>query len=350
MKKNIAELNVVKAVAILAVLLIHVTANPRLLVPWGSMTAPFYMIANQLSMFAVPVFILINGLVLFYRYHDDWSFSQALAFYKKRIKYIVIPYLIWSAIYYFFGQMLSHQPLQFDLSMYAELLLWGDSSYHLYFMSIIIQFYLVFPVLMTLVRKLRFKAYHMVLLGLLVQGVFYYIHNWVNDFEHAASLMPNYFIVFGVGAAIGMSYSTFAEQAKQLWWTFGLTILIGFVYMLMLVSAYNEGTLYWQPAYVILYNLYAVLAGISMIWIGKIVTERANRLTKWILSLGAASFGIYLVHPAFLSAWKTVFNPTPQHPYYHVFNLVTMLIVIAVPWLVVLVSKKVKMSWLVWGR
>lgn len=98
MKKNIVELNVVKAVAILAVLLIHVSADPRIHVPWGSASAPFYMVANQLSMFAVPVFIMINGLVLFYRYHDDWNFPQAIQFYKKRLKFIVIPYLVWSAI------------------------------------------------------------------------------------------------------------------------------------------------------------------------------------------------------------------------------------------------------------
>ncbi|MCR2803747.1 acyltransferase [Paenibacillus soyae] len=349
MKKNIVELNVVKAVAILAVLLIHVSADPRVNVPWGSASAPFYMVANQLSMFAVPVFILVNGLVLFYRYHDDWSFPQAVQFYKKRLKFIVMPYVIWSAIYYLYRQVLGHQPVRFDFRDFVDQLWWGETGYHLYFMVIIIQFYLVFPLLMAVVRKLRMKPYHLVLLGVLVQGVFYSIHHYVEPFERSAKLLPNYAIVFGVGAAIGMSYATFAEKFRQVWWTFGLTIFVGFTYLLMLL-ANQDGTRYWPPAYVILYNLYAVLAGISLIWIGKIVTERSSRIVQWVLALGAASFGIYLVHPAVLSTWKTLFNPAPQHMYYHPYIAVTMLVVIAVPWLIVYLTKKIKFSWLLWGR
>ncbi|MEK3882554.1 acyltransferase [Paenibacillus sp. PL2-23] len=349
MKQHIVELNVVKAVAIIAVLLIHVTADPRVGVPWGSASAPFYMLANQLSMFAVPVFILINGLVLFYRYHDDWSFAQAMEFYKKRLKFIVIPYVIWALIYYLYRQALSQQPVSFDLLEFVDQLRWGETGYHLYFMIIIIQFYLVFPLLMAVVRWLRLKPRHLVILGLLVQGVFYSIHHYVKPFENAAKLLPNYAIVFGVGAAIGMCYGAFAKKSGGVWWTFALTVFVGFTYLLMLI-AHRDGTSYWPPAYVILYNLYGVLAGISLIWIGRMVMDRSARVGRWLLALGAASFGIYLVHPAVLSTWKTIFNPPPQHVFYHPYIAVTLLVVLAIPWLIVLVTQKIKFSWLLWGR
>ncbi|GKU80385.1 acyltransferase [Paenibacillus sp. L3-i20] len=350
LKANIVELNVVKAIAILAVLIIHATADSRVNVPWGSVTAPFYLLINSLSMFAVPVFIFINGLVLFYRYKDDWTPKQALSFYKKRIKYILIPYLIWSAIYYVYYQWLQHQSFQFDLNTFANLLIWGKSSYHLYFMVIVIQLYLFFPILMTIVNKFKFKAYHMIALGLLVQGLFYYIHHWIKPFSHAASMMPNYFIVFCVGAAIGMSYQSFSKKSNQLWWVFGLAVFVGFVYILILLSSQEGGASYPGPVYVILYTLYAVLVGISLIWIGKIVCERSTFLTRWILALGTASFGIYLVHPLVLSEWRMAVNLIPQHSYYHIYNIATLLLIIVIPWLIVVCTKRIKFSWLLWGR
>ncbi|MBH5319168.1 acyltransferase [Paenibacillus sp. GSMTC-2017] len=348
-KKNIVELNVVKAIAILAVLIIHATANSRVDVPWGSQSAPFYLIVNQLSMFAVPVFIFINGLVLFYRYQDDWSLGQTLSFYKKRIKYIVVPYLIWSAIYYVYNQILYKDSVQFDPISYLKLLQWGQASYHLYFMVIVIQIYLFFPILMTLVRKLKLKAYHMIALGILVKAAFHSYHVLVKPIEHAAALMPNYFIVFCVGAAIGMAYQSFSEKSHHLWWTFGLAIFVGFIYIMLLLSN-KAGAQYWSPSYMILYNLYAVLVGISLIWIGKIVCERSTFVSKTILQLGIASFGIYLIHPAVLSSWRKLFNPTIEHPYYHIYNVITLLFILVMSWFVVHVTKKIKFSWLLWGR
>ncbi|MFD0588111.1 acyltransferase [Paenibacillus sp. GCM10027627] len=351
MKKNIVELNVVKAIAILAVVLIHVTADPRGALKWGEVSAPFYLMANQLSMFAVPVFILINGLVLFYRYHDDWSYKQALTFYKKRIQYIVIPYLVWSAIYYMYRPFLNTKTIYFDLKEYLALLPWGEAGYHTYFMVIVIQLYIMFPILMTIVKKLKFKPYHMVILGLVVKGIFYYINRYVDRIEHAAALIPNYFIVFCVGAAIGMAYQSFSEKYIQVWWTFGLAITVGFTYILAILSAQSGGYI-GSLAYNILYNSYAVLMGISLIWIGKIVCDRSPSafVTKGLLGLGAASFGIYLIHPAILSTWGKFMKPELGSPYFHVYYLGTFLLVLALSWLIVHFTKKIKFSWLLWGR
>lgn len=346
---NIIEIGIVRAVAIIAVVLIHVTATPSYVVPWGSLSAPFYLLANGLSMFAVPLFLLLSGLVLFYRYHDDWSLGQAFAFYKKRLKYIVIPYLIWSLIYYLYNRFASGMPFGFDVLAFAELLKWGDANYHLYFMAIMIQLYLVFPLLMGLVRVLKLKAWHMFVLGIVVQAVFMYIHNQVYHFEHKATLIPNYFAVFGFGAAIGMRYPEFAKRWRHVAWTGPLALLVGFLYMLFLLSS-KSGAMYPMSIYIVLYNIYAVLIGVSLLWMGKLIAEGRPRLKSLLLALGSASFGVYFIHPAIQTAMGKLFGQSLGSPYFHVYNIVLFIVMLGLAFAIVHLTRKLKFFWLLWGK
>ncbi|WP_168122529.1 acyltransferase [Paenibacillus sp. HB172176] len=349
MKRNISEINVARAIAIAAVLLIHVTASPRADVPWGSLSAPVYLIVNQLSMFAVPVFLFISGLVLFYRYHDDWSWKQALVFYRKRIAYIVLPFVLWSVLYRLFTPLLHHQLPSFEPREFFWSLVWGKSYYHLYFMTIIIQFYLVFPFLVALVRKWRMRPYQLTLFGIVVHAAFYYVHHWVHPFDHKAALMLNYFTVFCVGGAIGMRYNAFTARSRQLWWTFALAASIGFLYIILLLAA-KDGMRYPLSVYDILYYGYAIMVGISLLWVGKLLCERVTWITSSILQLGAASFGIYLVHPAVLTVCRSIYHPLPQSPFYSLYNLMLFFALLACSWLIVRLTKPMKFSWVIWGK
>jgi peptidoglycan/LPS O-acetylase OafA/YrhL len=348
-KPNIVEIGIVRAIAIIAVVLIHVTATPSYVVPWGSLSAPFYLLANGLSMFAVPLFLMLSGLVLSYRYHDDWSMGQAFAFYKKRIKFIVIPYLVWSLIYYLYNRFASGMAFGFDLGAFAELLIWGDANYHLYFMAIIIQLYVVFPVWMGLVRALKLKAWHVALLGIVVQAAFLYVHNEIYKFEHAATLIPNYFAVFGFGAAIGMKYPQFAERWRHVAWTGPLALLVGFMYMLFLLSS-KSGAMYPMPLYIVLYSIYAALIGVTLIWAGKLLAERRPRLKTWLLAIGSASFGIYFIHPAIQTASGKLFGQSLGSPYFHVYNIALLIVMLGLSFTIVHLTRKAKFSWLLWGK
>lgn len=348
-KQNIVELQYVRAFAILAVLIIHVTATATVTVPIGSLTYPFYQMANQLSMFAVPVFVMISGIVLFYRYYDSWNVSQIWVFYRKRLQYIVIPFVLWSIFYYVYNQWVSLHRIDFDWRQFIQLAQWGKTSYHLYFMVIIIQFYAVFPLLLTLVRKLRVGAGSVVLIGLFAQTAVYSIHHWVKPIAHLSALLPNYMLVFCVGGVIGMLYKKFADRSGQLWWVFGAAVATGFLYMFLLINA-KSGAHYGSPLYVILYNLYAVLVGISLIWISMKCHAVASWLTKRLYGIGAYSFGIYLIHPAILTLWRHLYNPSAGQAGYHLYNLTTLVIMVAAPWMAVYFMSQWRWTWVLFGK
>lgn len=83
-RAHINELNITRALAILAVLLIHSTSTPVTTLSSDSKLYPFYVFFNIFPKFAVPVFIFLSGFVLFYNYiQKDLTKELIIHFYKK---------------------------------------------------------------------------------------------------------------------------------------------------------------------------------------------------------------------------------------------------------------------------
>ncbi|WP_248930497.1 acyltransferase [Paenibacillus hamazuiensis] len=336
-KRKLIELDIVRAIAILAVLTIHGTSEATVELPSGSIGQSIYLAINKLSNFAVPVFIFLSGLVLFYRYSGDWGARQAAQFYRKRIQQIVIPYLIWSFFYYIYDQWLVDRTrIRLDWREFAELLPWSDAAYHLYFIVIIVQFYLLFPLLMTLCARFVWFRRLLWLVGLTIQVVFYEIQRYGYSFEHSASLCATYFSLFTLGGFIGLYYDAFvAWLGKHIGWIAPAALLCGGAFMMLFELEQWKGI--YLPAiwYELLFNLYPILASAAFIWFGRLLTVRVPRLSQALLALGAASFGIYLVHPSVLSFWRTYFLPE-QVGGYHVYTVTGFLLSMIIPWLLVL--------------
>ena len=97
-KQRLSELDFVRAIAAISVVVIHVTASPIAFGRRGSLPMLFYIGANQLARFSIAAFVFITGLVLFYNYPTGKPLRYA-EFIRKRLTYIFIPYLIWSIGY-----------------------------------------------------------------------------------------------------------------------------------------------------------------------------------------------------------------------------------------------------------
>lgn len=163
------ELDVIKAVAIIAVVLVHTTSLsysyfPRNGIGWSSL-----LVIDQLTRFCVPVFVALSGYGLGIKNMDiGRDYRQ---FFRRRVVKLLPWYLFWSGIIYFYIRLgdewnhVEHFPLW-------KIIFMGKADYHLYFVPMIVSLYLIFPILAFLIKKFGWRI--ILFLGLL-QGLLFFL-------------------------------------------------------------------------------------------------------------------------------------------------------------------------------
>ncbi|WKL01241.1 acyltransferase [Paenibacillus amylolyticus] len=96
-KERITEIESLRGIAFGAVVLQHSIAHYSLVPETRLEDGVLLAILLMLSKFAVPLFIFITGMVLFYNTGDKLHYGQ---FMRKRVNDVIVPYLIWSLIYF----------------------------------------------------------------------------------------------------------------------------------------------------------------------------------------------------------------------------------------------------------
>ncbi|HFJ9375300.1 TPA: acyltransferase family protein, partial [Bacillus nitratireducens] len=157
MKGLVTEMFFLRTIACLSVVFIHAIS-----VTFENLEIrkdPDYFLINSilfaiqiLLMFGTPMFVFISEFLLSYAYKD----KMPSGFMKKRIKYILIPYVS-MGIFYSFVRAVEQGINSFDtfLPMAAKMIFLGD--FHGYFILIIFQFYLLHYVFVTYVEKFNTK-------------------------------------------------------------------------------------------------------------------------------------------------------------------------------------------------
>jgi len=115
--------DILRILSILAVVIIHTTTRTLEMSHYALLKIPWTLFLNQAGRFAVPLFFMISGFVLELNYHLHESY---LTYLKKRFSRIIIPYIFWSAIYYYLVYNQNHS------ANFLSSLLKGDASYQLY--------------------------------------------------------------------------------------------------------------------------------------------------------------------------------------------------------------------------
>jgi peptidoglycan/LPS O-acetylase OafA/YrhL len=156
------ELDVVRPAASALVILTHAM---QMLAPTGSI---FYGAITLGSQASRHIFFFVSALVLTYQAYQRPRWSP-LRFWGRRGTGVVIPYAIWTLLYVavsFTGLQgdaisgTSGSALQVLKNAGMQLI---SGSAHLYFVFVLMQFYLVFPLLLWLLKRTR--RWHWVILG-----------------------------------------------------------------------------------------------------------------------------------------------------------------------------------------
>lgn len=148
--ERIAELDILRALAIFAVILIHTVSGALYNASWSSETFKFYLILDQFCRFSVPLFVGLSGYTLTLRYKDN--LVNLSEFLRRRVLRLIPWYLFWSAVIFLY---IRFSVFWINAPRFPawKVIFLGKADYHLYFVPMILQLYVLFPLLIFLVRK-----------------------------------------------------------------------------------------------------------------------------------------------------------------------------------------------------
>ncbi|QYR21945.1 acyltransferase [Paenibacillus sp. sptzw28] len=320
-KPRIEEIETLRGFAFLAVVMQHAIAHyypvPEARLEDGVLLGLILL----LSKFAVPLFVFITGLVLFYNYEGDIRYS---IFIRKRLKDIVLPYLPWAVLYAVGFQQLNLLEAG-SLSKLGAMIATGKASYHLWYIVMIFQLYLLFPLLQKAVKRLKPTSANKTALAILLLGILYlllmglkgtiyrtaaqldipFLTGFFTTYLDRNALM--YFFYFALGAAAGLHLESWHKWlVRYRYYIMGLfaVLLSGMLYIT--VSSFKlvpslgiryDGLVLLRPDMAV-YLIVSVLAVyvFSMIFVK---TSPAS-LRRTIALCGTYSYVAYLAHACVL--------------------------------------------------
>lgn len=308
-----------KGLAILGVIMIHVTAGFTNINSFNS-TSFVLIFLNQVSRFAVPLFVIISGLVLSRKYFYNFNIKY---FYYKRLKKIIPLYLLFSIIYLLFKVLYG---LDFTVTDIIIRLLTGEAEYHLWFIPLIIQLYLLYPILIHIYQKFDeiLIVNTLLFLSLLMQCGYQFI---VSDLDLPSIFKSGFFLsylfYFYIGIHIGRNYEKLSDFSRKA----NTTSLFLLVIIVVMLNTFRIGDIYYG---IYNYNLllkshYITIPILSITVLLLSVKTNLNiqkyKFYKHVVLLGNVSFEIYLVHALVLrfitytSEYFTIYYYTIPHYY-----------------------------------
>lgn len=298
-KKKLGELDILRGLVCLLVILIHTTSEGVGILKSGSLSSIGIGILNSSLRFAVPAFIALSGFTLAYVYFDQNREFKCLEFYKKRLKTIVLPYIGWNIIYgvYF----IQKYQMKFTAYEFLEKLIYGDLVYHMYFMVIIFQLYIIFPIFRWL-----YKKYNPLGITALL-GIINYISYSSVSGEHADIFILNYIGFFALGIQLALDYpktKLFLKQKFKL--ILGVNLGLTLYHFSCNYAAQHYNKLLPFSGYVwILFSTSSILAYLIF---AIYLEERKPKLGNYLKLISIESFTIYLSHPLLLF-WISDYYP-----------------------------------------
>ncbi len=356
-KKQIDELYILRGVAILGVIMVHSTSFATVELTTTSLFYPLYNFLNRFFAFGTATFIFLSAFVLFYSYyHRPLDKKMIKRFYLNRFKFVVLPYFIFSLLYFIIISYPFHQFNSFRgiAGDFLLRLVTGKAYDHLYFIIVNFQFYLLFPIILWLFQKNKASVKHGLWVGFALQWAFVFLNNYcfriaVGTGSIAFSYMSNYFL----GAFVGVYYQEFRAWLKN-WKVYllgSLWLISGSAYVWIYYLLRVDNIYYDAKLYTLSWNLYTYTAALVLFLLSFWLYKRLPAwLLKGLMHLGYCSFGIYLFHPLVLRFYRKI-DFSGSTWIYHLSIFAGFACALFISWFAVgFMNKHFHSAWALFGR
>ncbi|MEK3884860.1 acyltransferase [Paenibacillus sp. PL2-23] len=365
-KEQIHELQLVRAIAIIGVLSVHASAAATVTMK-DSAYFFGYNLVNIFMRFGTPTFILLSSFVLFYSYYNRPLDGKLIgSFYKRRLLYILVPYIVVSAMYFIYLKLAYQQPFWTFASLdeFWQKLRTGKVYAHLYFVYISIQFYLLFPILLWVSKRWPKLVYGFIPFGFAAQWAFVLYNYYVEPVKDKGSWSLSYFSFFFVGAFLGIYYPKLkkwiamtrehATAGRVALWLLllGAWLALALAHVRIYHNARAYGTIYPGMLYEFLWNFHTLFSAFAALGLSYFMYRH---LPQWIsgtlYSIGQLSFGIYLIHILFLFLYDRYVPHSGLAWLEHLRYFGSWAVMLAGSWATVAAASRfLPLSWVLFGQ
>lgn len=298
-KARLPEIEMMRGFAMLGVVAIHVFNAGIVNLPGGSSGNMLFNGISGFLQFSVPVFIIISAMMAAYT-NADRKLNLGTYYLKKGLR-VGVPYIFWT--FFYLGLQIVLGGLAFsDFAVAGNWLKWfgcGKGYAHLYFMAVILQFYILFPLLFQLVKLVKDKPIWAFILALGPQIGIYWLNKLViyDMTTYFSASFAKYYCIAFAGMWMGLNYHRLASLLARCWYwvvlLFAVTAGIFVHYTKLSVMQIYFSTFPMNLDY----QFFCVSAALLFLWLSGRLVAHKSIIGKGLVWIGTYSFGIYLIHP-----------------------------------------------------
>lgn len=302
--RHVSDVDVVRVLTFAAVIAVHTVSQTN------SDTSVAANAAVMLLHFTREAFFCLTGFVLAHQYLDRRI--DLPAFWRRRFVLVGAPYLVWTVLYSGLQWVQGSRTMSFAawLRLTWRYAYTGTAWFHMYFLLVSMQIYLLYPLIAALVRATRRHHAALLTVSALVQlsmaTLLHYTaagRSWTGTAD-VVVLAYQFYVLLGAVAADHLDQcAAWLRRHRRL--PVAVLLLCGLGTLAWYLVSVARGTLasdaaaVWQPV-MVPWSIAAVcgLAVLGSVWAQH---RRPGQPLERILRVGSdRSFGVYLVHPAVL--------------------------------------------------
>ncbi|WP_440117026.1 acyltransferase [Paenibacillus sp. QZ-Y1] len=357
-KPRIEEWTQLRGIAFLAIVMQHNIAEYIYRAGIEQPDSIMLTMIYHLTRFGTPTFVFLSGVLLFYHHSD--AKPDYHRFIRKRFGDIYMPFVVWTLIYWLAVRIftpefwLSGMP---DFRSLVRELFLPQTGYHLWFVIMVFQFYILFPLLLAgakfiqrhIEKATRFTPMQSVMTLILIAAAVYTLlmkwsyydmtgwtttlpQPWSSLLQYRSYSWVMYWFYFLLGAVCAWSVDSWRSWTTRAlpWMIFlfiGMYIWLGYDVLRGSGNVVNLNiSTYLKPTtFIIIMAQMLMLYGFLVLLRGK--DTPFQRLLTWI---GRYSFGGYLVHALVIYGIAYVTRPLQLSGWHLPVTLLSFLITVAI--------------------
>lgn len=295
-------LDLLRIISILGVMTIHISSK---MMGLGNESGWLYVI-NNAARFSVPAFLVISATLYFMKKNK----GDYASYLKKRLGKLVPSYVFFTIVYFIFTLTpYTSRPLKLDgffdgVFIFARDLVVGGAFSHLYFMSFIIIYTALYPLLEKLYRDK--KMFFSIMMIFIFFAFNYYAQLYLGYDKIYRWTIFSWTIFVLFGFLLGEYYEKFIQLVKSKYIYFLMPIIVIFGYYYLYSFSYlgkNYFALGLINSSILNMMINLIYVALSVIIITKLflpLEDSSEKTKSQIVRVSNSVFGVYLIHYLFV--------------------------------------------------